>query len=198
MLLEGVAHCVVYQDKGWLSGFIIDQAVDLPSAVTYMHRFGGLFRAYEMVGFCPYRSSDYLEVNRRLRRLHPQIVERTQLSIAELGGSVWRDPKTDLLHLNQELVISLVMARCQTLPGGRRRWRIHFDHTLYAPDITVAIRLDHVNQSELDYFVLPQLDLPVRGFQLSDRNQADFDCFRFDDLSFFYGMSKRQRVQRPV
>jgi hypothetical protein len=45
---------------------------------------------------------------------------------------------------------------------------------------------------------LPQLDSPGGELQLSDRNQAEFDCFRFDDLSFFFGMSERQRVQRPV
>ena len=180
----------LYQIKGWLTGLIIDEAADLPSADTYTSRFGSLSRAYEMVGFQPMRSSEQLEVNRRLRRLHPQIIERTQTSITELGGSVWRDPKTDLLHVNQELVVSLVMARCYRLPNGRPRWRILFDHTQNAPDITVAIRLDHVNESELDYFVLPRLDLPVLGFHLSESNRANFDCFRFDDLSFFYGMSE--------
>ena len=102
----------LYQIKGWLTGLFIDEAPDLPSAATYSSRFGSLARAYEMVGFAPLRSSEHLEVNRRLRRLHPQIIERTQTSITELGGSVWRDPKTDLLHVNQELVVSLVMARC--------------------------------------------------------------------------------------
>jgi len=188
----------LYAETGSLSGSLIDQALGSASASVYVSRFGSLSQAYERVGFRPQRGFDYLEVNRRLRRLHPQIMERTQNSIAELGGSVWRDPKTDLLHLNQELVISLVMARCQTLPGGRQRWRIHFDHAHCEPDITVAIRLDQVNQTELDYFVLPQLDSPGGELQLSERNQAEFDCFRFDDLSFFYGMSERQRVQRPV
>ena len=186
----------LYQDKGTLSGFIINQAQDLPTLETYKHRFGSLTRAYEKVGFRPERPLEFLEINRRLRRLHPEIVERTLLTIAQQGGQVWRDPKTDLLHLNQELVISLVMARCQTLPSGRQRWRIHFDPDQYAPDITVAVRLDPANQAELDYYVLPQLELPDRELQLSDRNSADFDCFRFDDLSFFYGLSERERLQR--
>jgi DNA invertase Pin-like site-specific DNA recombinase len=186
----------LYQDKGTLSGFIINQAQDLPTLDTYKHRFGSLTRAYEKVGFRPERPMEFLEINRRLRRLHPEIVERTLLTIAQQGGQVWRDPKTDLLHLNQELVISLVMARCQTMPSGRQRWRIHFDPDQYAPDITVAVRLDPANQAELDYYVLPQLELPHRELQLSDRNSADFDCFRFDDLSFFYGLSERERLQR--
>ena len=69
----------------------------LASAATYIQRFGSLTRAYELVGYhCP-RSSEFLEINRRLRQLHPEIVSRTEHTIAELGGHITRDPKTDLL-----------------------------------------------------------------------------------------------------
>ena len=138
----------------------------------------------------------YLEINRELRRLYPEIIERTQRTIAELGGTVWRDPKTDLLHLNQELVICVVLAPCQTMANGMQRWSIRFDPTKYSPDIIVVIRLDHPNQAELDYYLLPQLDLPKQALQVTDRNKASFECFRFDDLKFFYGMSEREHVQR--
>ena len=188
----------LHAECGSLSGLIINQALGRASASLYVNRFGSLSRAYQLVGLGNTQRLEFVELNRRLRTLHPEIIERTEKAIADLGGSVQRDPKTDLLTLNDELVISLVLARCQTLPGGRQRWRIHFDHAHCEPDITVAIRLDQVNQTELDYFVLPQLDSPGGELQLSERNQAEFDCFRFDDLSFFYGMSERQRVQRPV
>ena len=38
-----------------------------------------------------------MELNRRQRQLHPEIIIRTEQTIANLGGQVWRDPKTDLL-----------------------------------------------------------------------------------------------------
>ena len=111
---------------------------------------------------------------------------------------IWRDPQTDLLHLNQELVISLVLARCQQMPNGLQRWRIRFDPSRYHPDITVAVRLDPGNASELDYYLLPQLDLPSRELQVTARNSAEIECFRFDDLNFLYGMSERERLQRRI
>jgi hypothetical protein len=186
----------LYQEKGTLSSLLIDGAPDLPSASVYSSRFGSLTKAYEQVGFRSERDLDFLEVNRRLRQLHPEIMDRTQHTIAKMGADIWRDPKTDLLHLNQELVISLVLARCQVLPSGRQRWRIRSDPAHYAPDITVAVRLDHRNENELDYFLLPRMDLPEGGFQVTDQNQADFACFRFDDLSFLYGLTERQRFPR--
>jgi DNA invertase Pin-like site-specific DNA recombinase len=188
----------LYAECGRLSGFIIDQAPALPSAATYIQRFGSLTRAYELVGYHSPRSTEFLEINRRLRQLHPEIVSRTEHTIAELGGHISRDPKTDLLTLNDELVISLVLARCQTSVNGHQRWRIRFDPARFDPDITVAIRLDAANTQELDYYLLPRLDLPDQEIRVSNRNSANFECFRFDDLNFFYGMSERERLQRRV
>lgn len=188
----------LYQERGTLSGLIINEVPALPSAATYIQRFGSLSKAYELVGFRPGRDLEFLEINRRLRQLHPEIVERTQHTIAELGGEIWRDPQTDLLHLNQELVISLVLARCQQLPNGLQRWRIRFDPSRYHPDITVAVRLDPGNAAELDYYLLPRLDLPSQELQVTARNSAEIECFRFDDLNFFYGMSERERLQRRI
>jgi len=49
----------------------------------------------------------------------------------------------DLLTLNDELVISVVLARCHTLVDkygqSRQRWRIRFDPARFNPDLTVAI-----------------------------------------------------------
>ena len=179
-----------------MSGVIINQASGLPCAITYAQRFGSLSRAYELVGFHSSRDQGFIEVNRRLRQLHPEIVRRTEETIAELGGSVRRDGKTDLLTLNDELVISLVLARCQTLPNGQQRWRIRFDTERFNPDITVAVRLDAHNTNELDYYLLPRLDLPEQEIRVCNRNSANFECFRFDDLNFFYGMSERERLRR--
>jgi len=187
----------LYAECGQLSGFIIDQVPNGPAATLYTSRFGSLIRAYELVGYRP-PHKEHLEINRRLRQLHPEIVSRTEHTIAELGGQIRRDPKTDLLTLNDELVISLVLARCQTAANGHQRWRIRFDPARFDPDITVAIRLDPDNTNELDYYLLPRLDLPEQEIRVSNKNSADFECFRFDDLNFFYGMSERQRLQRRV
>jgi DNA invertase Pin-like site-specific DNA recombinase len=190
----------LYAECGSLSGFIINQAMGRATASVYTQRFGSLSRAYQLVGFDNADRLEFMELNRRLRQLHPEIIGRTEQTIANLGGQVWRDPKTDLLTLNDELVISVVLARCHTLVDkygqSRQRWRIRFDPARFNPDLTLAIRLDAANTSELDYYLLPRLDLPEQEIRVSNRNSANFECFRFDNLNFFYGMSERERLHR--
>jgi len=181
----------LYADAGQLSGVLIDQAEDMPSAATYRSRFGSLSRAYEMIGYRTDRDHERIALNKRLRALHPEIIARTEAAIAEVGGSVVRDPKTDLLRINDELVVSLVLARCQPQADGRLRWRIRFDPMRYQADVTLAVRLDALNRGELDYYLLPWIDLPRQEIRLCNRTAIAFEAFRFDDLRFFYGMAER-------
>ena len=49
----------LYQNRGFLSGLVIDETEGMPSTSVYSHRFGSLVRAYEMVGFTPDRDYRY-------------------------------------------------------------------------------------------------------------------------------------------
>lgn len=185
----------LYQQRGFLSGFVINEAEGLPSASVYAHRFGSLIRAYEMVGFTPDRDYRFLEVNRFLRQLHPDIVVQTEAAIAALGGQVVRDPATDLLTINHEFSISLVLARCHVPSSGLCRWKVRFDASLL-PDITVAVRLDRDNRKPLDYFLLPRMDFAQPRISLAEQNAIDLECYRFDTLEYLYGMAERTRLRR--
>jgi len=187
----------LYQNRGILSGLIIDETESMPSTSVYVHRFGSLIRAYQMVGFTPDRDYRYLEVNRFLRQLHPEIVARTEAQIAAIGGTVVRDPATDILCINDEFSVSVVLARCQTRDSGSHRWKVRFDTSL-CPDITVAVRLTPANQAALDYYLLPRLDFGQPRISLADQNTLEFDCYRFDTLDYLYGMAARSRLRRAA
>lgn len=187
----------LFQQHGYLSGLIIDEAEGLPSSAAYAHRFGSLLRAYQTVGFTPDRDYQYLEINQFLRRLHPETIAETERQIAVLGGAVQRDPATDLLTVNREFSVSLVLARCQQLDNGRRRWKVRFDTSL-APDITVAVRLNDANDAALDYYLLPRLDFGQPRIHLADHNGIEFDSYRFDTLDYLYGMAERSRIRRAA
>jgi hypothetical protein len=189
---------LVYQKRGRLSSFIIDQSPELPGYDAVTRRFGSLAHAYDLIGFRPKTDLHYFEINRKLRRRHPEIVARTQQTIADLGGNLWRDPATDLLHLNQELIISLVLARCRIMPSGVKRWRVRFDPTKLAADITLAIRLDPTNEAELDYFLLPRLHFQFGRIHLKEQNVPEYECFRFTTLDFFYGLARRIDVRAAL
>lgn len=187
----------LYQQRGFLSGLVINETDGMPSTSIYAHRFGSLIRAYQMVGFTPDRDYQYLEINKFLRRLHPEIVSHTEREIVHLGGAIERDASTDLLRINDEFSVSLVLSRCQTPESGRHHWKIRFDASL-APDITVAVRLDPSNQTTLDYFLLPRLEFGQARINLSERNPIEFESFRFESLHYLYGMAERTRIRRAA
>ena len=91
---------------------------------------------------------------------------------------------------------SLVLARCQQQRDGRLRWRIRFDPMRYQADVTLAVRLNPQNEGELDYYLLPWLDLPRQEIRLCNRTSLAFEAFRFADLGFFYGMAERVGILR--
>lgn len=175
---------------GYLSGLVIDESDHLPSSSVYLYRFGSLLRAYQMVGFMPDRDFRYVEINRTLREMHPEIVAATIGEIKRIGGQVHRDPDTDLLTVNDEFTTSLVIARSRETYNASLRWHIRFDTTLH-PDITVAIRMDRANRSALDYYLLPRIDVPVSRLKLSEHNGLSLDAYHFDSLDALYAMAAR-------
>ena len=101
------------KDRGYLSGIIIDEAELLPSSSAYQSRFGSLLHAYELVGYTPDRDYRYIEINRELRRLHPQIMSDTIAGIESAGGSVVQDSGNRPPH-HQWRIYSL--NHCRALP----------------------------------------------------------------------------------
>ncbi|MCO5120017.1 MAG: recombinase family protein [Burkholderiaceae bacterium] len=184
----------LYESRQVLSGFIINSTEGMPSSSVYAHRFGSLVRAYRMVGYVPSRDFQYIEINRLLRRLHPGVVAQTQEQMAALGGRIRREPSTDLLNVNDEFLVSLVLARCQRRESGRLFWKVRFDAGL-APDLTVVVRLAPDNQAALDYYLLPRLDFGLARIRLGESNPVELENFRFDTLDYLYGMAARSRVR---
>ncbi|MDI3469914.1 MAG: Recombinase [Pseudolabrys sp.] len=182
------------QDRGYLSGLLIDESENLPSSSAYQSRFGSLLRAYQLVGFAPDRDYRYVEINRTLRRMHPQIVTDTVTGIRQAGGLVEQDPESDLLTINREFTASVVVVRCLTTSTGSRRWKIRFDVGLW-PDITVAVRMDEPNQNALDYYLLPRIDMTVPNVRLAEDNGVSLDAYRFETLDAFFALAARATLQ---
>ena len=78
-------------------------------------------------------------------------------------------------------------------PAGSLRWKIRLDAGL-APDITVALRMDALNEAPLDYYLLPFFEMATDRIRLAEENGLILDAFRFDSLEFFFAMAKRARI----
>lgn len=175
---------------GYLSGILIDEAVDCPSSSAFSNRFGSLIRTYSLIGYTPDRDYRYLEINRRLRELHPTIVSNAIDAMSSVGAVVERNPSSDLLCVNSEFSVSLVLCRCRTTDAGSNRWIIRLD-TALKPDITVAVRMEHDAQSIRDYYLLPAIDVLSDKLRLEDYNERGFDAYRYDDLSMLVYLGRR-------
>jgi DNA invertase Pin-like site-specific DNA recombinase len=183
----------LHQRLGRLSGILISESEDMPSPAVYRHRFGTLIRAYELIGYTPDRDYAFLAINRALREMHPRLVSETISSLEALGAKVMRDPETDLLAINGEFTASLVLSRCQRTEGGEFRWLVRLDESL-RPDITIVARLDSSNETALDYYLLPALDVRGAKLRLHEENGIYLDAFRFDNLDYFLGMAEHAEV----
>lgn len=179
---------------GRISGILIDEADDTPPTSAYVRRFGSLRRAYELVGYTPGRDYVYVEVNRALRRLHPEVVAEVVARIEGIGGSVAVDPRTNLLRVNDEFTVSVAVSRCERTPAGSLRWLIRLDAGL-RPDITVAVRMDAENRGVRDYYLLPALGSAGSSVRLREDNGVFLDAFRFDALDQLFRMAARVDVR---
>ena len=186
-LLESLKS--LQRQTGRLSAMIIDESEDTPPSSLYSSRFGGLLRAYRLIGYIPERDYRYVEINQRLRALHSDIVARTVADIENLcGRTISVDPETGLLELNHNLFISIVISRCFLTASGLRRWKIRFDTGLH-PDITVAVRMDAANENIHDHYILPALEFSGNELKLQDENADLLDSFRTDSLEYLLEMS---------
>ena len=62
------------------------------------------------------------------------------------------------------------------------------------PDITIAVRIDEVNEAPRDYYVLPNIDMTFGKLKLAEQKWLALDAYRFDTLDFFYGLASRARI----
>jgi hypothetical protein len=178
---------------GSLSGVLIDEAEEMPSSAIYASRFGGLSRAYALIGYTPLRDFRYIEINRAMRRYYDEQCALIVEELRENGADVKHDPKDGLMQINREFTASLVIARCRETLLGKHRWLIRLENSLN-PDITIAARMKPDNETILDYYIFPKIETLAERVRLAGDNGIFLDVFRFDTLEFFLSMARRVSV----
>lgn len=191
-LLRGLASRVQA-----LSGVVIDEQDNMPSSTCYRQRFGGLVRAYQLIGYDCGRDYRYLDLNRKLRSWRPEVVTSIVQAVGQTARSVEREEGTDLIRVNGEWTASVVLARSHRPAPGVLRWNVHFDVSLN-PDITVAVRLDSGNEAALDYYLIPRLDMAAWPRHIAPENSAFIDGYRFDDLDILGRLAARIELREAA
>lgn len=182
------------EHQGRVSGVLIDEVEGMASSAVYRHRFGSLVRAYQLIGYTPERDFEFIEVNRRLRSLHPELVADVVRSLQAVGDQVKRDERTDLITVNGAFTVSIVLARFEKTAAGNPRWTIRLDHGL-SPDLTVAVRMNAGNAGALDYYLLPSLDIRAERVRVAEENGLCLDTYRLDSLDYLYGLAVQVQIE---
>jgi hypothetical protein len=187
----------ILREHGKISGILIDEYDDMPSSSSYRTRFGSLVRAYQLIGYTPEIDYAYIEINRLLRRQHPELVRQIVAGLNRLGAAVETDAATDVLLVNHEYRASVVLTRCIKNEAGSSRWCIRFEHGNHV-DITIAARMDEGNSGIKDFYLLPRIDVTLPQLRLAENNGTMLDGYRFDDLNYFFALAERVRVEESV
>ncbi|MCI0748839.1 MAG: recombinase family protein [Verrucomicrobia subdivision 3 bacterium] len=187
----------VLNKHGRICGMLIDEADDLPSSAAFSHRFGSLVSAYRLIGYDPGIDYSFIEINRKLRKERPQIVGSVIRRIEDLGAAAKWDEEAQLLHVNNELRVSIVLCRHCTTGAGSSRWVIRLDEGL-KPDITIAVRMDAANEVARDYYLLPAIDMTWENLRVAEENGVYLDAYRFETLDYFLGMAERTKFQEAA
>jgi DNA invertase Pin-like site-specific DNA recombinase len=182
---------------GHISGILIDETESLPSSAAFSHRFGSLISAYQLIGYDPKIDYSFIEINRKLRKRHPEIVASVVQNIEALGAKASWYENADLLWVNNELRVSIVLCRHTATLAGSSRWLIRLDAGL-KPDITIAVRMDATNEGIRDYYVLPGIDMMWENLRIAEANGIYLDTYRFDTLDFFFGMAERVNLEEAI
>lgn len=178
------------QQAGSLSGMLIDEQDNMPSSIAYISRFAGLLRAYTLIGYAPDRDYRYLDINRSLRQLHPQVFEDVIKHLKHAGASVEVSAQNDLLTVNDEWTACVVIVRCQSTPAGTLRWKLRFDNSL-VPDITIAVRMEQANLQIRDYYLVPLIDMGAWPKKMAEENSPLIDSYCFSTLDVLNGLAAR-------
>jgi len=177
-----------------ISAHLIDQTEGIPSSATYRARFGTLVQAYRLAGFDPQRDFSYVEINRRLRQLHPTLMDDTVQRLESVGASIGTGADDRMLLVNGEYTASLALSRCWQTAAGALRWIIRFGKEPL-PDITIMVRMNPANDEPSDFYLLPLFDIRTPWLRLGQYNAAYVDTYRFQSLDGFAQLALRARIE---
>ncbi|HBY9539987.1 TPA: recombinase family protein [Klebsiella aerogenes] len=180
------------KEKGKLSGFIIDEDDDTPSAGVYRKRFGSLIRAYELINYKPQHDYQYLKINAFLKEKYSQTLSSLVADITENGCYVDYDDESKLFIINEELKLSVIISRSKKF-STKTRWKIRLDRT-YNYDVCIVIRLDKDNTGVKDYYIFPTIEFVENELIFSEVNPYQIEFYRCDSLESFMCLIKRKEV----
>ncbi len=184
--------------RGKVSGILIDEEEWMPSSAVYSHRFGGLLRAYELIGYSPQKDYSYIQINKYLRNLHAGILEKMETGFEKYGALVEKNIVEDGTRwINREIKIMLNVSRCRRMGSGRSRWVIRLER-LDDVDFFIIARMNADNKTIKDYYLISRFDRESIDSKINEENGFFMEAFRHDDMDWFYQIFSRTHISTLI
>lgn len=187
-VLEGLRRLL--REKGKLSEELVDKCRYVPTVATYQRWFGGLKRAYDLIGYQVNSPTINLELRRHtyeLRtRLFKKIVREHHGKVRIVRDCAWGRAR---LKFSDELNVSVLISQPLTTPLGHPRWCV-VPARAESRFVTLLCRCDSKRRGFHDFHVLPDIDKRDR-FTLKNQDKWLERGRRLTELRDLHNIAKR-------
>jgi hypothetical protein len=158
---------ILLKRKGKLSFGIITDAPGIPSAVSYVKRFGSLRKIYALAGYRSPRNCDYLDT----RQFWRCVVTKHATAVAEAlnareGRKAVVDPNTGVVTVNEKKIFFFTARQMmKPKPHHLPQWRVYCRRRVSG--LLVLLRLNDAAKEIEDCLLLPASKMTGGYVQIS-------------------------------
>jgi DNA invertase Pin-like site-specific DNA recombinase len=171
--------------KGRLSQHIINSSEGVPTSSTYIHRFGSVKQAYDLIGYGGFRNiSAFL----RMRHRHDKLRQSLLTKILRLFPGEVRLVAAGNEHVKHRRMLcfsdglKVAVQICQYVDADP--WHVLWRLRVYPHEqcfVTLICRCNANNTGFKDFYVLPHLDAPTRC-RVKNSPKRQFHIREYDPL----------------
>ena len=179
--------------EGRVSERLIESVEGMPSATTYINRFGSLRNAYKLAGWKPTVQQRFIDLNATVANHRDKLIAKSLADFSPLEMDVDHDKNKCLFTTSLGILISFVVTRCSPVKN-HDYWNVYFPPNVTAHFYVVA-RLKPGNGQTWDYFIFTKGVLANHRVTLGEINSAELEAHRFDNLGALAAALRHGKIE---
>jgi len=183
----------LYKQHGYLSMSLMDSCASLTSSRNYAYRFGNLQSAFALAGYDLSNRRPYLKIKSAIEDIGLQTRCAIEIGVLAVGGSVEVEAGTNWFRINGEFTLSIVTGWSKTIPGQSPFWKA-VRNLQWSADMVLFVHTDDAHLKALDYFLIPNWELPRGYLTFKVRNPMEVEQYRCSDLTSVFALAALRRL----
>jgi DNA invertase Pin-like site-specific DNA recombinase len=182
--------------EGRLSLRLIKQSVYTPSPSVLRARFGGLRRAYELIGYAGTRRFNFIDLRNRTQAIREQFLTNITTRFPDDARTVRNGGRRRTTLWVRDVLVSVLVARSIRVWKSSVRWVIDPGRD-EAEHVTLLVQMDERNQSFQALYLLPSIGRERRFYIKHNDNWLNRGI-RLLDLAQFCDVVMTVAAMRPT